>query len=106
MNSKLRNKIIKEIKNERERQISVEGWSPSHDDKHDKRELATAAACYAGDRRRWDAAAPVTWPWGGHYWKPKDPRSDLIRAAALIVAELERLDRAALQQEVSDENDI
>jgi hypothetical protein len=34
------------------------------------------------------------WPWSLHWWKPKSPRRDLIRAAALIVAEIERLDRA------------
>jgi hypothetical protein len=35
------------------------------------------------------------WPWHDDWWKPKDRRRDLIRAAALIVAEIERLDRAA-----------
>jgi hypothetical protein len=57
--------------------------------------------------------APREWPWhdvvdvsGGRgdcpvwgkapaWWKPKNPRRDLIRAAALIVAEIERRDRAA-----------
>ncbi|AKQ30008.1 TPA: hypothetical protein JI225_05075 [Acinetobacter baumannii] len=27
------------------------------------------------------------------YWKPKSPRQDLVRAAALLIAEIERLDR-------------
>ena len=36
--------------------------------------------------RRW-------WPWSLDWWKPKDPRRDLVRAGALIVAEIERLDR-------------
>jgi hypothetical protein len=35
----------------------------------------------------------MLWPWGGDWWKPKDRRRDLVRAAALIVAEIERLDR-------------
>lgn len=35
------------------------------------------------------------WPWGREWWKPKNKRRDLIRAAALIVAEIERLDRAS-----------
>jgi len=32
--------------------------------------------------------------WAREWWKPKDRRRDLIRAAALIVAEIERLDHA------------
>ena len=34
------------------------------------------------------------WPgWAWSWWKPKNRRHDLIRAAALIVAEIERIDR-------------
>ena len=33
---------------------------------------------------------PPHWPWALNWWKPKDRRRDLIRAGALIVAELER----------------
>jgi hypothetical protein len=36
---------------------------------------------------------PALWPWGAHWWKPKTGRRDLVRAAALLVAEIERLDR-------------
>jgi hypothetical protein len=35
----------------------------------------------------------MLWPWGGNWWKPKGRRRDLVRAAALIVAEIERIDR-------------
>jgi hypothetical protein len=35
------------------------------------------------------------WPWEDKWWKPKDRRRDLVRAGALIVAEIERLDRLA-----------
>jgi hypothetical protein len=35
------------------------------------------------------------WPWSREWWQPKDRRRDLVRAGALIVAEIERLDRAA-----------
>lgn len=40
---------------------------------------------------------PVTWPigWAWKWWKPKDRRQNLVRAGALIAAEIERLDRAA-----------
>lgn len=97
-----------EIVDERTRQICGEGFSFAHDDAHTKGELARAAACYAEfaaepDDRRADMAArlvagkwcPRRWPWAFSWWKPRDRRRDLVRAAALILAEIERLDRAA-----------
>lgn len=93
--------IIAEVLSERQRQIYGEGWSLSHDDQHKDGELARAAACYcaiAGNDEetraaRLDGWYQATWPWDWASWKPKDRRRDLIRAAALIVAEIERLDR-------------
>lgn len=78
---------------ERLRQISVECFNAPHDDEHWSEELAFAAACYAtadeGDE------PPAVWPWESQWWKPKDRRRNLVRAGALILAEIERLDRAA-----------
>ena len=94
--------VLREIDAERERQIVSEGWTPEHDDGHDRGELARAAGCYAlhaGLPERAQVAAGYApsdwWPWDTAWWKPKDRRRDLVRAAALIVAEIERLDRAA-----------
>lgn len=93
--------VINEIARERARQINVEGWTPEHDDRHSNGELARAAACYA----LWHTPVSVgsflsfVWPWSMRWWKPKDDRRDLIRAAALLVAEIERLDRAAANTE-------
>ena len=92
---------IDDVIAERKRQIETEGWSQNHDDEHTMGELALAASCYAahaGGRRdfvrRPHAMLPRGWPhWAPEWWKPKTPRRDLIRAAALIVAEIERLDR-------------
>ena len=90
---------------ERQRQISAEGWTPEHDDAHEEGSLACAAGCYAIHAGLPDEArvpkgwAPQDWPWGAEWWKPKDRRSDLVRAGALILAEIERLDRAALKGE-------
>ena len=78
--------VIDEIEAERRRQIDVEGWTPEHDDQHADGSLAQAAACYA-------IGSPLYWPWDCKWWKPKGERRDLVRAAALIVAEIERLDR-------------
>ncbi len=89
--------VILEISRERERQMSAEGWTYEHDDQHSAGELADAAACYAHPAphgvRPQAGPPPKLWPWSLVWWKPKDRRSNLIRSAALIVAEIERLDR-------------
>ena len=41
------NAAARDVIAERERHVTEEGWTPEHDDDHDKGELATAAACYA-----------------------------------------------------------
>jgi hypothetical protein len=93
-----------DVLTERQRQISAEGWTPEHDDEHDDRSLAFAAAssvynaAISHEGRIWNQAQPPTiWPtsWGSSWWKPKSRRRDLVRGAALILAEIERLDRAA-----------
>jgi hypothetical protein len=108
-------RAILAIRAERNRQIEVEGWSEAHDDEHNSGgELAAAAACYLrqvaayasmrlrgarislGDYRETD---PIQgWPWARAWWKPKDPKRDLIRVGAMVVAELERLER---QEEIT-----
>lgn len=83
---------------ERQRQITAEGWTPEHDDQHEVGELATAAACYAGNAGGyvWQGGWPgEVWPWPREYWKPSTPRRDLVKSAAMILAEIERIDRAA-----------
>lgn len=110
-----------DVQAERRRQITAEGWTPEHDDEHDSGELAAAGAAYAlhaadhlnpysqgdgGDE------APSCWPWhdgiAGRgegpektepaWWKPSTPRRDLVKACALALAEIERLDRACISQ--------
>lgn len=77
---------------ERARQISAEGWTAEHDDQHEQGELARAGACYACNLGR-DDFPPRDWPWARDWWKPTDARRDLVKAAALILAEGERHDR-------------
>lgn len=82
---------------ERQRQITGEGWSVEHDDAHAPGDLAKAGAAYAiaaqeldgGERHRIDQI----WPWSWEWWKPTGARRDLVKAAALIIAEGERHDR-------------
>lgn len=103
------------IAQERARQISEEGWSPEHDDAHTDGELALAAACYAVPiecnlrRLVWaeDAENPYgqfltrdPWPWDKTWDKRPGPGCNstdrlrsLIKAGALIAAEIDRITR-------------
>lgn len=89
--------VFDDIAHERLRQVVLEGFSPAHDDGHDHGQLAAAAASYAFiasfDEFRGASSPPVIWPWAVEWWKSTTPRRDLVKAAALIVAEIERLDR-------------
>ena len=85
---------------ERRRQIEVEGWTPEHDDQHGNWELSRAAVCYGNMGRNGPfshphpAHPPLGWPWHWTWWKlSDDPRRNLVKAGALILAEIERLDR-------------
>lgn len=107
-------RAARDVLKERNRQISVEGWTTKHDDAHSGGELALAASCYAAHtgadmalharaltidwHHKISAAQEFVgrhWPWAREWWKPKDHRSNLVRAGALILAEIERIDRAA-----------
>lgn len=99
---------VREIAAERRRQVEVEGWTPEHDDAHVNGEMAGAAACYClGSVSHWAGSMAIQslWPWDKSWWKPTDRRRDLIKAGALIVAEIERLDRAALPAPVGGKRD-
>jgi hypothetical protein len=84
---------------ERQRQIDVEGWTAEHDDDHTNGQLARAGACYAIRSGRHDnkyAYTPLAWPWDTEWWKPSpDPIRNLVKAGALIAAEIDRLQRLA-----------
>ncbi|MGB4064203.1 MAG: hypothetical protein WBK19_10300 [Azonexus sp.] len=85
---------------ERYRQKSVEGWTNDHDDQHIAGEIAVAAGCYVlSGSGKWPKEALWNiWPkpnWSLTWFKPKTKRQDLVRAGALILAEIERIDRAA-----------
>lgn len=103
---------LADILEERRRQVDGYGWSSESDDNYKAGELARAGGIYAlvagadaTDYRNardgyrlndylqavWDHY----WPFERSWWKPTDRRRDLVKAAALIIAEIERLDRLA-----------
>jgi hypothetical protein len=74
------------IRAERQRQVAVEGWSADHDERHVCGELVAAAAVYLG------VSGVGTWPWSDT--APSmgaDAIADLVKAGALIAAEIDRL---------------
>ena len=89
------NPALLDVISERQRQRSIEGWTSEHDDAYQNSELADAAACYAINAHNQGFSTPEHWPWAPEWWKQSGPRRDLVKAGALILAEIERIDRAA-----------
>lgn len=97
---------IERIAVERRRQVEQEGWTPEHDDNHEKGALGMAAACYAAPFRIFllsGFSAEVegnrvemvhdAWPWEAA-WDKRRKHSRLRQleiAGALIAAEIDRL---------------
>lgn len=117
-----RMRALIDIITERQRQVEEKGFSPEHDDRHDRSELALAAAAFClakiNDLRKTFStemgdgqvavtlqdAAEALWPWNTDEWEPESWSvftassiaariRNLVKAAAMIIAEIERLDR-------------
>lgn len=72
---------------ERKRQIDTEGYTSEHDDEHRNGEIADAATDWASKGQ-----CPVPWSWAVNK-KDYPRRRQLVIGAALILAEIDRLDR-------------
>jgi hypothetical protein len=88
------------VAKERARQINDEGYKREHDDEHKDGSLADAAAVYAATAKMIYEKPDIhyyteVWPWDGKWLKKdKHPRKkQLIIAAALLMAEYDRLER-------------
>jgi hypothetical protein len=109
------------IARERQRQVDDENWDADHDDQHTRGSLALAAVCYAApvpiffqQKLTCGVAFREPWPWDTrwdkrrHYGSSRDApgslpdpktfsdseRMDLlVKAGALIAAEIDRLQR-------------
>jgi len=77
---------------ERRRHVEVEGWTPEHDASLAPDILALAAICYALPEQVRGRAILSAWPWAPEFWKPTpdDRVRELVKAGALIVAEIDR----------------
>jgi hypothetical protein len=88
---------------ERRRHVTEEGFHPAHDDsthstKPDPHGLTHAAEAYAAasnDPGKFPKSGPPQqWPWDHNGWKPASPIRMLVKAGALIAAEIDRRLRA------------
>lgn len=95
------------IEAERVRQISEEGYSEAHDDGHTSSEMARAAKVLLKCAMRQLRGAPMAhvmslhfgWPWSRRSFKVSpDPLRQLVKAGALIAAEIDRLERKHLRE--------
>jgi len=92
---------IEMIAVERQRQVEVEGWTPEHDDGHQGGEMACAAAAFAlMHTHKWNIIDQIR-PWSSCELKWKEPIRNLVRAGALIAAEIDRLQRIGPPKEES-----
>lgn len=103
---------IRDVISERVRQVETEGFDSEHDDSHDKSELVEAALNYAAAAavttqlggKSYDGPPPMTdwlgvgWPWSLAWWKPGTVRRMLVKAAALLIGEIDRIDRRAKRE--------
>jgi hypothetical protein len=82
---------IKLIEQERNRQITEEGYDYEHDKQESLNELLKAAVCYTKvnyvdiDFEDW----PQTWDY--RYWKPTTTLRNLQKAGALIAAAIDKI---------------
>lgn len=88
-----------DVLQERQRQIEKEGWSDEHDNNHAPGTLTAAAVCYAAEAFWPDSDIQEIWPWDVTWWKPTNRRRNLVKAAALLLAEIDRLDGASDKDE-------
>ncbi len=101
---------VRDVLAERRRQISAEGYTFEHDDEHINDEIAALACFYVmpPGARDWPAEETGYGATFGeaivpHGWTARegDRHRDLVKAGALILAEIERLNRAAEAERVS-----
>lgn len=110
---------VERIAAERARQVSEEGWTPENDDDHAGGEMAMAAVCYAAPEHVYRLenryvnqqvySDPFPWRWDKRYaygscrdnpgnalpdpstYMPAERLDLLVKAGALIAAEIDRL---------------
>lgn len=90
---------LKDIIAERLRQIG-KGYTEAYDDQFAPFNLSNAGVGYALQHVHPEIAQKI-WPLGERSLMPQTVRESLVRAATLIIAEIEKIDRKALKDELA-----
>ena len=110
---------IELIAKERKRQIEEKGFNAKHDHDHKSNDLALAGAIYAlpekarlfvsyGNNGDKESYYPLLWPFEMKNYKPSpnDRKRELIKAGALIAAEIDRIiDEERFEQYSKEKHD-
>lgn len=102
---------VRDIEMERDYQIKQKDCQTTRDDTYTDNQLIRAACSYAlhatneaqGGCEQTHATIMGVWPWPEGSFSKCDKRSSLVKAAALLVAEIERIDRANQLEKASDD---
>lgn len=97
------------IARERYRQIAEKKYDAKNDDAYSwtSNPMLLAAMAYLETATYYVGALPVDyvktappnyWPFERGFWKPKSPKEDLARAAALMAATMDQLDRLEIPE--------
>ncbi len=99
--------VLKDVRRVREYQVK-KGYDADHDDQYTRAELTDAAMAFviAGDlitleneAKEHQYAPQLLWPWKDTTFKPAEAaRDNYIAAIALLVAEVERIDRIDMRE--------
>lgn len=97
----LSGRALADVIRERLEQIDKHGFTPDHDLTHAPLELPMAGLTYFEDalaglagRPRPMGEVPASWPWRD-FFRPKDPRTNMVKACALLLAAIDYLDNAS-----------
>jgi hypothetical protein len=106
---------MSQIKAERQRQITEEGYTARYDDNNEYELLVMAAATYEMDPKEREEF-PTSWPWEYDKWKPsakagrKGRIRELVKAGALYLAAKDAMERQevnnGLKQAVCEKIDL
>jgi len=88
---------LREVGRERTRH-GLLGYDAAHDDCHRRGELMAMAGCYLQSARGADVSG---WPYETRFRSSRYRWQDLVKAGSLILAELERMERAPTAEEVA-----
>jgi len=81
---------IRDVMAEREKQVTVKGYTARQDDAYGQGVLSTSAAAYASP-----SLYEFAWAFRPDSFKPSDdPRRNWVKACAMLIAEIEKYDRS------------